>query len=115
PHLFADWWAAARGEPAVVGSPAHERHPHACRAYRTALATVPLLGLAFPFRDVQKAYAIVGASFLPILAAVLLVLNGRRDLLGRWRNGPATIAALALALLAFAAAGVVEVAAAFAR
>ena len=48
----------------------------------------------------QKAYAVVGAFFLPLLAVVLLVLNGRRQLVGADNNRPWTVVAL-LGVLCF--------------
>ena len=54
----------------------------------------------------QKAYALVGALFLPMLAAVLLLLNGRTAWVGAaHRNRPVTSVALLLTLGFFAAAG----------
>ena len=42
----------------------------------------------------------LGAFFLPLLAIVLLVLNGRKRLKG-YRNGPVTIGMLLLTLAIF--------------
>jgi hypothetical protein len=50
--------------------------------------------------SVQKAYAILGAFFLPMLALALLVLNGRRLLVGAQNNRPWTVVSL-LGILAF--------------
>ncbi len=44
-----------------------------------ALAAIPVAGMALGnFQGLQKLYAIVGAVFVPMLAAALLVLNGAR-------------------------------------
>ncbi|MEZ4242041.1 MAG: iron transporter, partial [Myxococcota bacterium] len=59
-----------------------------------ALATVPLLGLVVSFQQVQKAYATVGALFVPALAVLLLAMNGRRAWVGAARNGPLAAAGL---------------------
>ena len=53
----------------------------------------------------QMLYAVIGACFLPMLAAVLLVLNSRRHLGEKWRNGPLANAVLAATLVFFAWAG----------
>jgi Mn2+/Fe2+ NRAMP family transporter len=104
PYLFADLWRLA----------AHRRHAPAAEAatatvdprgrpYRLCLvliATVPAAGLFYSFAAVQKTYAIVGALFVPLLAAALLVLNGRtawvgRELRNRW---PAVVTLVAIVL-----------------
>ena len=43
----------------------------------------PLVSLWYSFREVQKYYAVFGACFMPLLALVLLYLNGRRALVGK--------------------------------
>lgn len=76
PYLFADALAATRGERVAAdvlrASPAYRR-------YQAALALVPLAGLAVGFARMQKAYAIVGSLFLPMLALALLAV-GRNGL-----------------------------------
>jgi hypothetical protein len=73
----------------------------AYRGYLFALAIVPMAGLFWRFQEIQKLYAVIGATFIPLLAIALLVLNGRADWVGeRFRNGPATVVVL-LATLAF--------------
>ena len=73
-------------------------------------ATIPAIGLWFSFVEMQKWYAIVGAFFVPVLAAVLLLLNGRRDLLPpEARNSWLAIVVLLAALAFLAVAGVYEV------
>jgi Mn2+/Fe2+ NRAMP family transporter len=101
PYLFADTLGLLRedGKPpahAVIdtGSPAY-------RGYLVALAIVPMAGLFWRFQEIQKLYAIIGATFVPLLALSLLILNGRAEWVGeRFRNRPATVVAL-LATLAF--------------
>ena len=61
-----------------------------------------LLGLLGGFRQVQKAYAVFGALFMPLLAAALLVLNGRAAWVGlKMRNRPLTTILLAATVLFF--------------
>ena len=60
-----------------------------------------MAGLFWRFQEIQKLYAIVGATFIPFLAIALLILNGRSEWVGeQYRNRPATVAVL-LATLAF--------------
>ena len=55
------------------------------RLYLVGLALVPCLQIYADeanFRKVQKAYAYIGAWFIPILAAVLLLLGARQRWIG---------------------------------
>ncbi|MEX2113135.1 MAG: Nramp family divalent metal transporter [Pirellulales bacterium] len=112
PYLFADLWQLLRGaRPAPI-----DTGSRAYRGYLYAIATVPILGMAGGnFQAVQKAYAIVGAAFVPMLAAVLLLLNGRSDwVTARYKNSTATVIVLLATLLFFIAAAAEEIYAAFA-
>ena len=71
------------------------------RFYLFAIAIVPMLGLFVQFREIQKIYAIIGAAFIPMLAALLLLLNGRRQWVGASTNRPSTVLALVIILLFF--------------
>ena len=71
------------------------------RSYLVALAVIPMLGLFASFREVQKIYTVSGAFFFPVLALLLLILNGRTRWVGsELKNHPATAAAL-LGIVAF--------------
>ena len=59
-----------------------------------------MLQAGLGFAAVQKAYAVLGAFFLPMLAIALLALNSRRSLMGAWSNRPLT-AVLLLCVLGF--------------
>ena len=72
------------------------------RVFLLLLATVPMLQVGIGFAAVQKAYAVLGAFFLPMLAVVLLVLNGRSTLVGARRNSPWTVSLLICVLAFFA-------------
>lgn len=100
PYLFADLWRMRRGQRH------HEKVDTAGRPYRSylyAIALVPILGMiGSDFRLLQQTYAVVGAAFVPMLAAVLLVLNGRADWVGRqYKNSWPTILILVGTLLFF--------------
>ena len=76
------------------------------RWFLLALATVPILQASIGFAAAQKAYAVYGAYFLPLLALALLVLNGRASLVGALRNRPWTALSLIGVLLFFVVAAV---------
>jgi len=102
PYLFADVWSlvgkAPHGDGARNGVDTRSK---AYRGYLLGLAIVPMAGLFFRFEQVQQAYAIIGASFVPLLALILLLLNGRSAWVGEsHRNRPLTTIVL-VAILAF--------------
>jgi Mn2+/Fe2+ NRAMP family transporter len=111
PYLFADLWrqdgsAAALDERASVDT---RGWPY--RAYLYGIATLPIVGLSgVTFQSMQQIYAIAGALFIPMLAAVLLALNGRAKWIGeRNQNSWWTTAVLIAALAFFLLAGAVEI------
>jgi len=109
PYLFADTcrlWTHSDSTSAT-GISTRSR-PY--RAWLLGLAIVPLAGLGTSFSAIQKWYAIVGAAFLPAVALTLLVLNRRRDLVGRQlaTRWPGTVALIAV-LLFYLLAGALEV------
>ena len=98
PYLFADFWRLTRTPSARrvdTRSPAY-------RGYLLGLSTVPTIGLiGWNLRSAQLLYAVVGALCIPLLAIVLLLLNGRSTWVGpRYRNSWLTNLLL-LATLAF--------------
>jgi Mn2+/Fe2+ NRAMP family transporter len=111
PYLFADVWALARKRrnvDAIEASTVNTRStPY--RAYQLAIATVPMLGLFFSFREVQKVYAVAGALFIPMLALILLILNSRRAWVGALKNQGLTVAVLLTTLIFFAWIGFARV------
>ncbi len=105
PYLFADLWDMMGG-----GQPSGERsidtQTTAYRWYLYGIATVPMIGLWIGFANMQKFYAVVGALFIPMLALVLLLLNGRAKWVGEAnRNRPLTSAILMVIVLFFLMAG----------
>jgi hypothetical protein len=68
------------------------------------------VGLLTRFEQAQKVYAIVGALFIPLLAVALLLLNGRRGLIGpQFRNAWPVNLLLLAAVAFFLYAGWLEV------
>jgi Mn2+/Fe2+ NRAMP family transporter len=105
PYLFADFWNLFRShreldaenfQPTRVDT---RGWPY--RSYLFVIALVPLAGLNYDFELIQKVNSVFGALVMPMLAAVLLVLNGRSALVGtKFRNRLTTSIAL-LAILVF--------------
>lgn len=113
PYIFADFCGLVR----TFGSDgASEVRPievdtrgWAYRGYLAAIAIVPMLGLFVSFTQIQKIYAVFGALFMPMLAFVLLILNGRSDWIStRWRNRPSTVAILLATLIVFLLFGYIQ-------
>jgi Mn2+/Fe2+ NRAMP family transporter len=113
PYIFADYWRVVRRDPGMSGDsplPPVDAHGRPYRMYLVVLAVVPMLGLLFSFREVQKVYAVFGALFVPLLAVTLLLLNGRSDWVGRkLRNGPVTTLLLAATVVLFVFFGYLQV------
>ena len=97
PYLFADFVGGGRGVDTT--SPVY-------RGSQLALALVPLPLLVLSVRSVQLGYTVLGALFMPLLAATLLVLNNRTRLVGvAFRNGPLVNLGLAATLALFVLIG----------
>lgn len=92
PYLFADFWRMARSGPRENAVSTRSR-PY--RSYLLGLAVIPLIGLRYSFVAVQKVYAVLGSLVIPFLAVLLLILNGRKAWVGRYRNKPLTSIVLA--------------------
>ena len=79
------------------------------RGYLVGLAIFSIAGLFSSFVQIQKIYAVVGALFIPALAAALLVLNGRTDWIGSaHRNRRVTTGVLIAALGLFLFFGIIQ-------
>ncbi len=110
PYLFADFRSLSKSRGAATRETQNLTATQAYRRFLYGLATIPAIGLFFNFREVQKWYAIVGASFMPLLAVVLLVLNGRSEYVGeKCRNSVLTTLLLVATALMFFVAGYFEV------
>jgi Mn2+/Fe2+ NRAMP family transporter len=99
PYIFADSWRLVRHPPdkhgEIVPSVNPETSTALYRYYLLALGVIPVLGLFFSFREVQKLYAVTGAFFVPLLALALLLLNSREKWVGpRFRNHAVTVVTL---------------------
>lgn len=98
PYLFADFVNALRGRYDTVVDTAGTAY----RGYLAFLAVPPMV-LLFLGRPlwIIKVYTLTGGLFMPLLAASLLWLNSRRDLVGLSRNRLPATATLVLALVLF--------------
>ena len=73
PYLFADIWrlffqGEAKSQVDINAWP--------YRLYLIAIALIPMVGLWMSFKEVQKFYSVIGATFIPLLAVSLLFMNG---------------------------------------
>ena len=112
PYLFADLWGMMFGSPDAAPRPAVDTKSLPYRAYLAGIAVLPIAGLIlFDFQSAIKTYSIIGAFFIPMLAAALLVLNGNAAWVGAAnRNSKLTTGLMVLTLLLFLFAGALGVA-----
>ncbi len=101
PYLFADCWNLLRGPGAAATPTRIDSRSRPYRLYLLLIAVVPAAGLLMTFESAQKIYAIVGAMFVPMVALVLLILNGRSDLVGLKNRNSALVSFLLICTLAF--------------
>lgn len=104
PHVYADLLGAWRGGELA---PKVERRVYLLALGWIALPPLVLLWFRQPVAIVVT-FSIVGACFMPFLAATLLYLNNRRDWMGALANRRRGNVALTLCLLGFGAVGVRE-------
>lgn len=106
PYLFADFWEISRRKHSQEHKTTVTPNALPYRIYLYGIASIPALGLWGGFAQVQKLYAIVGALFIPMLAMVLLILNGNKKWIGeRGKNSVLFSLLLVLAMLFFLLAG----------
>ncbi len=101
PYLFADFWLLMgnRRSPAARRTVDTRSLPY--QVYLVLLATTPAVGLWMTFELAQKLYAIVGATFIPLLALALLVLNGQAAAVGRQHRNPWFVSLLLIGAVGF--------------
>jgi Mn2+/Fe2+ NRAMP family transporter len=105
PYLFADCWRL-RSDRRTVPSEVVNTKAGPYRAYLIMIALLPIVGLFYSFREIQKIYTITGALLFPVLTVALLVFNGRSAWVGaEFRNGPAAVVALLVVLVFFGFVG----------
>ncbi|MCZ7646012.1 MAG: Nramp family divalent metal transporter [Planctomycetota bacterium] len=110
PYLFADFLRLRRGDTAEAERAADLTRTRPYRVFLVALAVLPLVLLWGTVKQVQLAYAVLGAFFMPLLALTLLLMNNREAWVGkRFVNSFWINALLALTLVFFAGVGVQEI------
>ena len=108
PYMFADFLELQRARPGERA--ADLRRTKAYRGYLLFIATVPALFLWTTVTQIQLAYGIIGALFLPLVALTLLILNNREEWVGRaFLSGWLINAVLAASLLFFGYLGAAEI------
>jgi Mn2+/Fe2+ NRAMP family transporter len=113
PYLFADFLQARRGRTLEGASEVDLHRTPSYRWYLVGIATIPLVLLLRPVKEIQLVYATLGAWLMPVLAAALLVMNSGRagrvppEFRNRW--GIRTLLLLTIALFVYlAVAGIRE-------
>ncbi len=110
PYIFTDFITLRRRLPVEERRKIVYTKTKAYRAYLIAIATVPLILLLMPMTRIQLAYAVLGACFMPLLAITLLIMNNRKDWVGkRFRSGWLINLMLAITLLFFAYQGATKI------
>ena len=111
PYLFADFWFLTKRAPSAKHTYRVDTKSLPYQAYLFGIALIPIIGLvAVDFITMQKTYAVVGALFIPMLAIVLLTLNGRAEWVGaQYKNTLWTSLVLIGTLLFFLLAGWLEI------
>jgi len=107
PYIFADAWTLLRRRHTTQENleKAHKVDTKSLsyRGYLFAIGTVPMLGLVMTFQEVQKIYAVIGASFIPLITLGLLIMNSRPEWVGEeFRNHRVTDTVLLIILGFFA-------------
>jgi Mn2+/Fe2+ NRAMP family transporter len=100
PYLFSDLWTQISGGKHL----SHQKIDTNAKPYRYYLygmAIIPMVGLLIGFSSMQKFYAIFGALFMPLLAGVLLFLNGREEFIGKTNKNHHTTSMILILILIF--------------
>lgn len=109
PYLFADLMALTKERKSGVKLAPVESTGKLYRGYLIAMATLPIAGVyLLPFPTIAKLYAITGALVVPVLAIIMLRLNGQPKIVGDFRNRPLTTITLIAVIGFFFIAGGIE-------
>jgi Mn2+/Fe2+ NRAMP family transporter len=110
PYLFCDLWGMLRENEPGKTAVRVDTQSWLYRWHLLALAVIPISGLLLvDFQTAMKVYAVAGALFVPMLAAALLLLNGRRSFMAQHRNSLWTTLLLIATLGLFVVFGYLEV------
>ena len=108
PYMFADFWQMfLRNKSDIENLPVDTKgKPY--RIYLIAISFVPMVGLAYKFVVIQKAYAVLGSFVIPLVSLALLFLNRKKDL-KTFSNKLATDILLVLIIALFIYIGLPEI------
>jgi Mn2+/Fe2+ NRAMP family transporter len=110
PYMFADFMDLRAGSQPGVERNINLGKSRAYRVYLVIIATVSIVFLWTPVRQIQLTYGVIGALFMPLLALTLLIMNNRRRWVGaEFRTGWLMNAILAGGLLFFVYIGVLQI------
>lgn len=110
PYLFCDLWTMWRQGTTREATVRVDTRSRLYRSHLIALALVPITGLLLvDFQTAMKVYTVVGALFVPMLAAALLMLNGRQALMAEQKNSLWTTVLLVATLLLFVLFGYLKI------
>ena len=110
PYLFCDLWGMLRKNNESDATVRIDTQSWLYRGHLLALALIPISGLLLvEFQTAMKVYTVVGALFVPMLAAALLALNGRRTLMAEQKNSVWTTVLLVATLILFVVFGFIKV------
>lgn len=85
PYLFADIWSLYVKKEVRSTAQAFT-HSIPYKVYLIALTFIPMAGLLFSFKEIQKLYALIGSLFIPFVALALLILNNSERWMGDYKN-----------------------------
>ncbi|MBM3216610.1 divalent metal cation transporter [Candidatus Poribacteria bacterium] len=105
PYLFADFLATGKAEP----PPEDLARTRSYQGFLVAIAVVPLVLLWLSVKQIQLAYAVMGAMFMPFLALTLLLMNNRTGWVGApFQNRWWINVLLVVTLVFFAVTGILQ-------
>ena len=82
PYMFADYWRLTRKTHGEEQERKIDTRGRPYRIYLLVIAFIPMIGLLYDFELVQKLNSIYGALVMPMVALVLILLNGRVEWVG---------------------------------
>jgi Mn2+/Fe2+ NRAMP family transporter len=110
PYLFADFLYLRRGRSLGRDQTIDIKKTVEYRVFLAALTVLPMSLLWLNVQQVQLAYAVMGALFMPLVALTLLLLNNRRSLIEPdFRNSRAVNILLVATLAFFSYLGLKEI------
>ena len=105
PYIFADFYYLSRSS---IPSDLQRTGPY--RVWLVGIAILPMAFLWLSVKQIQLAYAVMGALFMPLLALTLLLMNNRTDWVGtNFKNGWFANLLLVITLAVFLYLGITKI------